>query len=80
VRPFDRWALVPPIVLLTRRKNSEASNLEFGVKKEKYFVTKSGESPFVLTAQVLGRAEWTPQLLAKRQDELVTSLGMLWRL
>ncbi len=68
------------LVLLSRRKNSEASNYEFDVKKEKYFKTKYGTSPFALTTQVLGEPTWTPLLLKQRQDELVKALATLWRL
>jgi len=68
------------LVLLSRRKNSEASNYEFDVKKEKYFKTKSGTSPFALTTQVLGEDAWTPSLLEQRQDVLVDALAKLWRL
>lgn len=68
------------LVLLTRRKNSEASNYEFDAKKQKYFTTKSGISPFALTTQVLGESSWTPELLASRQEQLVHDLAMLWRL
>jgi Protein of unknown function (DUF1524) len=67
------------LVLLTRRKNSEASNYEFGMKKQKYFVTKSGVSPFALTTQVLGADSWTPQALEERQEELAETLVTLWR-
>jgi hypothetical protein len=68
------------LALLTRRKNSEAKNYEFNVKKEKYFTTKSGVSPFALTTQVLSENEWTTALLKKRQDNLVSVLSMLWKL
>jgi hypothetical protein len=68
------------LVLLSRRKNSEASNYEFDVKKERYFKTKSGTSPFALTTQVLGEATWTPSLLGQRQPQLVDALAKLWRL
>jgi hypothetical protein len=68
------------LVLLTRRKNSEASNYEFAEKKEKYFKTRSGVSPFALTTQVLNTHEWTPALLQQRQGELVNALATLWRL
>lgn len=68
------------LVLLTRRKNSEASNYDFELKKHKYFATKSGVSPFALTTQVLGEDEWTPALLEKRQAALVSALAALWRL
>ncbi len=68
------------LVLLSRRKNSEASNYEFDVKKDKYFKTKTGTSPFALTTQVLGEQSWTPAVLEKRQEELVAILAKLWRL
>lgn len=68
------------LVLLSRRKNSEASNYEFDVKKEKYFKTKTGTSPFALTTQVLSEHTWTPAMLQQRQDELVKALAVLWRL
>lgn len=68
------------LVLLTQRKNSEASNFEFGVKKEKYFTTASGVSPFALTTQVLHQTEWTPELLEQRQGDCISILAHLWRL
>jgi hypothetical protein len=68
------------LVLLTSRKNSEASNLEFATKKTKYFVTATGVSPFALTTQVLGEPEWTPALLKERQKALIAELAKLWRL
>lgn len=68
------------LALLTRRKNSEASNYEFNAKKERYFSTKTGVSPFVLTTQVLGESEWTPALLEQRQAALVSVLSRLWNL
>jgi hypothetical protein len=68
------------LVLLTRRKNSQASNYEFDVKKEKYFATAGGVSPFVLTTQVLQQATWTPAVLEARQEALVDTLAKLWRL
>lgn len=48
------------LVLLTRRKNSEAGNREFAVKKSGYFTGRSGGSPFVLTTQVIAQQTWTP--------------------
>jgi hypothetical protein len=68
------------LVLLTRRKNSEASNREFDAKKKGYFSDHKGISPFVLTTQVLRQEEWTPDLLAQRQQELMARLVDLWRL
>jgi hypothetical protein len=68
------------LTLLTRRKNSQAANYEFDIKKQKYFMTKNGVSPFVLTTQVLAEQKWTPQLLQERQTTLVSTLSSLWRL
>jgi hypothetical protein len=68
------------LTLLTRRKNSQASNYEFDVKKQKYFTTKNGVSPFVLTTQVLAEQQWTPELLERRQAVLTSALTTLWKL
>lgn len=67
------------LVLLSKRKNSQAGNLEFEVKKTKYF-GKTSWPPFVLTGQVLDSPEWTPAVLGRRQEVLLTVLGELWRL
>ncbi|CDZ35842.1 Hypothetical protein NGAL_HAMBI1146_15840 [Neorhizobium galegae bv. officinalis] len=68
------------LVLLTRRKNSQAGNLEFSDKKEKYFSTNAGVSNFAITSKVLSQAQWTPAVLEKRQAELVGAIEKLWRL
>ena len=68
------------LVLLSRRKNSEAQNLDFEIKKEKNFKSDKGVSPFVLTTQVLGKTHWTPDVLQSRQDTLLEKLKTLWSL
>jgi hypothetical protein len=68
------------LVLLARKKNSQAQNFEFDVKKQKYFTTAQGISPFVLTTQVLGQNEWTTTVQDKRQKELVATLKTNWEL
>jgi hypothetical protein len=68
------------LVLLSRAKNSRAQNYDFEVKKQKFFTTKTGVSPFVLTTQVLREQEWTPEVIARRQKELINVLKNLWRL
>jgi hypothetical protein len=68
------------LVLLARKKNSQAQNFEFDVKKQKYFTTAKGISPFVLTTQVLGEKEWTTGVQDKRQKELVAILKTTWTL
>ena len=68
------------LVLLSSAKNSQAQNYDFDVKKQKYFTTKTGVSPFALTTQVLREQEWTPEVMAGRQKELINVLKNLWRL
>ncbi|MEU8422124.1 DUF262 domain-containing HNH endonuclease family protein [Micromonospora sp. NPDC048835] len=68
------------LVLLNRRKNSEAGNREFDEKKKGYFTGGSGTSPFPLTTQVIQHGAWTPQVLGQRQEELIAHLKELWRL
>ena len=67
------------LLLLTRRKNSEAGNLEFGPKQASYF-GPTGVSPFALTTQVLTASAWTPDVLVARQAQLLSTLSELWRL
>lgn len=67
------------LVLLSRAKNSQASNFEFARKKDEYFARK-GTSPFALTTQVIREATWTPTVLEARQKQLVDRLARLWRL
>jgi hypothetical protein len=67
------------LVLLTRKKNSAASNYDFARKKSAYF-TRGGVSPFVLTTQVLQNLVWTPEIVAFRQNELLSVLEQHWRL
>jgi hypothetical protein len=65
---------------MSRKKNSEAQNYDFATKKEKYFKSDKGVSPFVLTTQVLGENEWTPALLEMRQKSLLAKLVEIWSL
>lgn len=68
------------LALLSRKKNAEAQNYDFDKKKEKYFATRKGVSPFALTTQVLQKTEWTPAIINERQKELLQRLKTLWRL
>ena len=67
------------LVLLSRIKNSGASNYEFDYKKREYF-QKGGAAAFVLTASVRDENEWTPAVLARRQKWLIDVLKKEWRL
>ena len=77
----DAWVhKLANLVLLSRRKNSQAGNLDFDEKKSKYFSTKAGVTNFAITSQVLNEAAWTPETLKQRQLVLTGALGNLWRL
>jgi len=67
------------LALLTRKKNSSASNYEFDTKKTAYF-TKGGVSPFALTTQVLQYQDWTPIVVTKRQKQILETFTNHWRL
>jgi hypothetical protein len=67
------------LALLTRKKNSSASNYEFYTKKTAYF-TKGGVSPFALTTQVLQYQEWTPIVVSNRQKQILATFTDYWRL
>ena len=67
------------LVLLSRRKNSQASNYDFGKKKEKYFRTGHMD-PFALTVKVLDELEWNESVLQRRQEDLLGRMCRSWRL
>lgn len=76
-----RWThRLANLVLLNRRKNSEAQNYDFEEKKTKYFTGRNGVSTFALTSQVLGETSWTPELLEERQATLLDALTTEWDL
>lgn len=78
----QRQALVHTLgnlALLTRKKNSSASNYEFERKKDAYF-TRGGVSPFALTTQILNFQTWSPAIIDARQKDLLTVLEAHWRL
>lgn len=67
------------LVLLSRQKNTQAQNYEFTRKKEEYF-QKKGVATFALTSQVLSESKWTPEVLDRRQRDLLSRLKKEWRL
>lgn len=68
------------LLLLSRRKNSEAQNYDFLKKKEKYFTGRSGVAAFALTTTVLHQKDWTEQVVKERHDQLVGKLKSGWQL
>ncbi len=67
------------LALLSRKKNSSASNRDFDWKKSAYF-TKGGASAFALTTQVLQFQDWTAEVMQQRQDTMLAKLETHWRL
>ena len=67
------------LVLLSRRKNASASNLEFDAKKERYFKA-GGVCPFAITTQVLTSPVWNVDVLQQRQDALTGKLKEMFAL
>jgi hypothetical protein len=67
------------LALLSRRKNSQAQNLDFDRKKREYF-QRGPVATFALTSQVLAEQEWDPEVVRARQQRLVSTLKDIWRL
>ena len=77
----DKWIhKIGNLIPLSKRKNSEAQNYEFDVKKDKYFKSKSKTTSFALATQVLNYNEWTPEVVEKRQEELLKAYKKEWDL
>ena len=67
------------LALLSRAKNSSASNYELDKKKKSYFMVK-GVSPFAITTQVLSKDTWTEDIILERQKEYIEKLSKEWDL
>ena len=67
------------LVLLSRKKNARAQNFDFARKKNEYF-RGHGIPSFALTTQVIGKTEWTSEVLKLRQIYLIDVLKREWRL
>ena len=67
------------LVLLSRRKNSQANNRDFNCKKQTYFM-RGEVAHFALTTQVVNEDKWTPDVLERRQEYLIDKLKQEWRL
>lgn len=63
---MEKWTnSISNLVLLSKRKNSSASNLDFSDKKEKYFSGKMTDLP--RSQRVLEEVQWNPEVLSKRK-------------
>lgn len=67
------------LVLLTRRRNSAAQNYDFDIKKEKY-IDPENSSPFPLTQEVVREKKWIPEVVQKRQTDLIRILTEKWEI
>ena len=75
----DHWVhRLANLVLLDKKKNSEAQNYDFDEKKSRYFRSASGVTPFTLTMEVFDTNSWTPELLRARQLHLLEILADAW--
>lgn len=68
------------LVPLTRQRNSAAQNYDFKLKKEKYFKTKNETSSYQLTTQVLSTDTWTPEVVERRQKDMMNIFAKNWEL
>lgn len=76
-----RWThRIANLIPLTRKKNSQAQNLDFQTKKEKYFTGKYGTTTYALATQVLGCSTWTPDDVIARQKDLLKVYSDNWDL
>jgi hypothetical protein len=66
------------LVPLNKKRNSAAQNFDFRDKCDVYFAGTKHVSSYVLTTQVLKRKKWTPEIVAARQEELLTVLYENW--
>ncbi|GLV21852.1 hypothetical protein TomMM35A_17080 [Sphingobium sp. TomMM35A] len=66
------------LVPLNKKKNSSAQNYEFGPKCDIYFSGTKNVSSYALTSQVLTQKEWTPEVVAVRQKDLLETIYNNW--
>lgn len=65
---------------LTQKRNSKASNYDFDKKKSAYFQGKNEITSFAMTTQINSEPKWTPEVVARRQRELLELLCEKWEL
>lgn len=76
----EKWChKIANLILLSRRKNSQAQNYKFSLKKTKYFKTDDTCS-FALTTQVCNENKWTIDVVKTRQKTLLNILKDKWEL
>lgn len=68
------------LLLLSRKKNSEASNYDFLLKKDRYFKTRTGVSNYAISTDVLNHDDWKPATVRDRQTFLINLFAEKWAL
>jgi uncharacterized protein with ParB-like and HNH nuclease domain len=77
----DRWVhKIGNLLPLNRRRNSAAKNYEFERKKSAYFSGNNNISSYALTTQVISELIWTPEVVERRQNSLISILKERWSL
>ena len=80
-RAYILLGLDRELALLTRNKNSEASNYEFDKKQDTHFTGKKGVTNYALTVSILAQqGDWTPSVVEDRQKKFLAAFTKLWRL
>ncbi len=68
------------LALLNRSRNAQARNYDFNAKKEIYLKGNTGLSTYPLTMKAYEQTRWTPDVLKRRQAELIKVLKDEWEL
>ncbi len=77
----EKWVhKIGNLLPLSKKKNSQAQNYDFEMKKDKYFKGKTGVASYALTSQVLSYSKWTPEDVGARQEELIGVYKKGWEL
>ena len=76
-----RWVhRLANLVPLNKRRNSQAQNYDFHLKKDAYFRGRSSVSSYALTSQVLNEQSWSMDVVQARQEDLLNTLIDAWDL
>ena len=67
------------LIPLEGRKNTSASNYDFTAKKNVYFFRK-GVTSYALASQIAACTEWTPEIVAERQRNILETFRKNWDL
>ena len=73
---LDDWTnSLANLTLLSMRKNIQASNSSFTLKKKAYADTNNVVTPFIITQSILKCSKWDVEELEKREEQLVSKIN-----